>query len=439
MDESTGGGVSNDADDYFVEASLWVDGDKVATIDVDDFAQNDYSVIGTDDYRLRFSGLDLVFANNDEPEFQVAFEVVNNLDSADLAGADWDIVVEGIRYVDGEGFTDSDTTTITDSFTFSAEEVAELEASTSSEDPEAKTIEVSDSDTTDDVEVFVFEVEEKNGVDVTVQDLTVTVTTGNTSGETDEAVVVTEAKLFNGSDELDSQNVPTGGVVAFENIDLAIDADETVDLSVQLSFADADDYAAGTDVSVAFTSFDEADDANGNDEGDMTLSGTPSGEEHELREEGISVEFVSAEINKTTSCDGACASGEAEVATAEFVFNVSAIGADAFIIDAVDTDGSYSAGAGTVVTVTGSSTVLADMSVTGDADLGSTHFQIEEDEEAVVTVTVYVTADTDPSALYEVVLSGIEWNDTDNTTTPVNYTLDLGDFETGTEQLFHTN
>ena len=96
------GSASNDPEDYFVEASLWVDGDKVATIDVDDFDEDDYDVVttdSTDEQRLRFSGLGLVFGDNDEPEFMVAFEIVGNLDSADLLVM-WDVEVDSIRFVD---------------------------------------------------------------------------------------------------------------------------------------------------------------------------------------------------------------------------------------------------------------------------------------------------------------------------------------------------
>ena len=111
-----------------------------------------------------------------------------------------------------------------------------------------------------------------------------------------------------------------------------------------------------------------------------------------------------------------------------------------FIIDAVNTTGTYVAGNGTVVSVVGSSSVLADMSANGDEDDGSTNFEVESDKTARVTLTVFVTADTDPSALYEVALTSIEYNDTDDTVTPVEYTFNLDDFETESAlSLRHTN
>ena len=317
VDDNTG--VSNNADDYFTEAQLWVDGEEVASLDVDDWGDDDYTgnVTGAtndDEYRLRFSGLGLVYEDDDEPEFVLGLVGANNIDSADL-GATWIAALadDGIRFVDGQGFTgEAPTSGFSESFDFDEEEMAELDLSESSDSPDATTLEVDADDETDDVEIFVFEIEEENGVDVVVEDIRVTlVTLSSTSAAINEDVVIASARLMNGSTELGSESVPASGIVDFENVDLEIEGDETVELSVEVTFEDTDDgsaYSDGTTVQVTAVTIQEAEDENGNDEGDMTISGSVSSEVHTLRESGFSIVLDSQstsviENNDTISSD----------------------------------------------------------------------------------------------------------------------------------------
>jgi peptidoglycan hydrolase-like protein with peptidoglycan-binding domain len=103
--DSTSG--SEDADDYFASAILMVDGEEVAEVDVEDFSQEDYDSVtnGTtddDEYRVRFSNLDLVFADGDEPEFALAMVGNNTIDSDDR-DEEWTVSLEtdSIRFTDG--------------------------------------------------------------------------------------------------------------------------------------------------------------------------------------------------------------------------------------------------------------------------------------------------------------------------------------------------
>lgn len=422
VDDSTT--ASDNADDYFTRAFLMVDGEEVAELDVEDFGDDTYTVVtdgttGDQEYRLRFSGLNLVFADGDEPEFQVGFEVLGSLDSADLA-ADWDLELDSIRFVDGEGFTDSnDSIGIAESFDFDAEEVGSLRVSKSTDNPKSQTLEIDDKDTSDEIGVFMFEIEERNGVDVTIEDLRVTVTTGVTS---DESAVVDEAILYNGSTELASKSVSNGGVVTFENIGLDIAGDETEELTVKLVFNGSEDHAEGSTVNVAFTSIVDAEDENGNDEGDMTISGSAAGETHTLRSVGIAVEVSEAETTITAE-DGAnndrvtftweldiTAFGDEDVYVnkdfADIVASQTAGDVDQVYLVTVSSGAALTAVSGTITS--DADDVTADADAYGAAYLGETFYRISGGDTETFTITVVGTNQTDAKQVQSE-LTAIEW------------------------------
>ncbi len=306
----TSGAGSDDADDYFTRAFLMLDGEEIAEIDVDDFKQDDYDYVGADgdDYRLRFTGLDLAFEDGDEPEFQVGFEMLGSLDSADIDSG-WTVALESIRYEDGSGWTDSWTDTsnplndVTEGFTFGAEEMAELRITEDSSSPDASVIRVDDgNDKTEDVTVFAFAIEERNGVDIEVDDLTVHITVGTYAST---SAVVSSASIVYDGEVLDTATVPSTGTTTFENMNLDIDADDEAVLEVQLTFNGTNDgvrYTNGETVAVEFVSIDDARDAHGNDESDIDISGTPSSDTHQLMTSGIFAEIVS--IDTDTKSNG---------------------------------------------------------------------------------------------------------------------------------------
>src|SRR3990172_4324921 len=244
--------ASENANDYFQSATLKVDGKEVATLDVDDLTEDDYDIVtvnATDEFRARFTGLNLTYADGAKPKFILVMKGNSTIDSADQV-TDWTsaLDVNSIRFVDGKGFSSEEGASLTDTWGIEGEDVAELSINSVTADPDPKVIQTSTSDTTEHETVFVFGIEEKNNVDVTVKGLTVTVTS---TVETDEAIVMTEAELFDGSTLLASESVPTGGVVVFEDFDVDIAGDATENLTVKLSFADQDDFAVGSTVTVA--------------------------------------------------------------------------------------------------------------------------------------------------------------------------------------------
>lgn len=429
--------ASDNTDDYFQSATLFVDGEEIDSIDESDFTENSYTRVTNgattdDEYRIRFSGLSLVFEDGDMPEFVLELEANKSIDSTDQT-ATWRARLDSIRYTDGAGFNTEDTTGVEEDFSIDSEETAELEVQSSSDDPDASAIEV-DLDNSTDATVFFFDIEEKNGVDATIEDLTVTVTTGNTAGTATENTVVVEARLMNGSDELDSVSVPNGGVVQFEDIGLDIDADDTVNLSIELELDNlTGNYVEGTDVSVAFTSIDKAEDENGNDENDMTIdNGSVASEEHVLRTEGIFAEGVDTSYTAYAGLDTTIADN-----SGIFVFEIeiTAFGEDTFIPNSVG----LTSGSGFTYEVTGDSytgTTTAFISeVSGDEGLTNSRYEVTEGNGNSAVFEVTVELDPATSGAYGVELTGVQFSATSTSATST-YTLpDVSEFEIGQKSI----
>lgn len=441
LDSTAAGSQSDNADDYFKNASLWINGTKVSTVDVDSFTEDTYgevsSVTGdTKEYRIRFSGLNSVFKDGDKPKFVLAFESNSTIDSGDLSET-WgvELISDSVRFADGKGFSSTTGSALSETFSSVTEDMAELDISEASTNPDASTIEVSDSSTTKDKSVFAFDVEEMNDVAVTINDLTVTITTTG-----DESAVIDSADLYSGTTLLGSESVPAGGVVLFENLNLEIGAGATKTLTLKLTFADVDGYTEGTTVSAELTSIDDAEDVNGNDEGDMTISGEGlTSETHELRSEGISVALVdtSSANTGTTKTFTADAANEDDQGTFEISFAVTAFGADMYIDNSSEVGGANAAGQGvefmerdSAGTPVLSSNLLT--STTTDTNDTANVFKVKKGETRTFTLTVIYSADSTPTdGSVEVYLESINWGTATNDTNANYYTFDLGNYKSG--------
>lgn len=411
--------ASDNADDYFVEASLWVDGDKVATIDVDDFDEDDYSGNVTngattdEEYRLRFSGLDLVFEDGDEPEFQVAFEVRGSLDSADLA-ADWWVAVDSIRYIDGEGFTDSATpgATVEDSFGLDEEETAELDVRETSDNPDSTTLKIDDGDNeSDEYTVFIFDIEEENGVDATIEDMTFQATT---TGVTDESLVIEEVILYQGSTELASESIGVDGeLIVFENLGIEIDADETEEFSIAMIFKGSDDAGFASDVEVRMLSIDDAEDANGNDEGEMVISVSATSELHTLRTVVPDITDTSFVVDRNEAGDAGVISFEFTIGAEDDDYTLT-IGNRAAVDGNAD-DVRFNITGGDL----GANATASIALIEGDATDSGTDYVIAEGDTATFVVDVVFDAASAAGA-YRVTVETVGGIEIDDTSTGLN-------------------
>lgn len=458
IDSASTSGKSNNADDYFKSASLMINGTTVGTVDVKDFTEDNYYTTTADEgvtgvngdgnqFRVRFSGLNSVFTDGAKPKFVLAFEALSSIDGTDVSET-WGVglLVDSIRFVDGKGFSDNSGSSISETFTGDAQDVAKLSINSSSNNPEITTFEVSSTDETKDVQVFKFNIEEENDVDVTVEDMTITLTAGTT---VDESAVVSSADLYQGSELLGSESVSSSGVANFTDLGLKISAGKTEELTLKLTFADNSAYTEGETIKAVVTSITKAEDANNNDESDMTITGEGlSSKTHILRSTGISV-LVKNKTTEVTVVDGAVATNPD---TVEFVWNfdVSAFGDKDVYVNSemtnivatgtaeVETIFSIGSSAASTLTALSGTIVESDSDVTevtahtSWTNIGaSKFFKINKGTTGTFTLTV---TGTNLTAAKQVrgLLENIEWTTTDVTTNsatalPIDsYTSNLG-------------
>ncbi len=431
-----GEGTDSDPWDAFETISLWVDGDMVAEFAADD--EDDYLSENTGE--IRFSGLDIVAMEDEEVEIVVAATIMNNLDAESLG--EWDVEATAIRYFDADGVATTETGTVvtgagTAVFDIDVEGAGEeLTFSLSADSPDSTDIIVDVDDSTDGVTIMQYDIEGEEG-DIELDLLVVRVETG-TADVTDiveDAYLVIDGQTFKaeaiggttGDDStVDSEtsvldNADGQGVWYAFNIDgdVTIDADDEIAVEVVVDLASTDDgavYAAGETIQ-AFVGTAERDltDAEGADT-ITTLSGTVTGDQHILVDEGV---YTSADSVETT----ADASGDNDT-TGEFSieFDVTAVEGDFYINDLASRNGSTtlggvefeieSSGAGVATAISGS------LSSTGDEGAGGA-FLVREGDTETFTLNVTFTAST--GGQFRVVLEEVWYATATNGTSAVLY------------------
>lgn len=450
-ENSLSGSESSKPWDYFANAYLMIDGDVVADMEVDsssDWDEEDGDILddtisANQEYRLRFSGVEEILASDETTPISIAFDALGSIDGTD-EGADWLVgtAADSFRFEDGTGFVFTDGSGLEDTFSIDSEEVAELEISASTDDMEASVLEVSDSSDTTEVAIGMFEIEEKQEVDVTIEEMTVVLTTNDAIGD-----VVKKAYLFNGSDMIGEESVSGTGVsdtVVFDNLGFEIAGDATEEFTVKVDFDDTDDqvrYQNGDTIDVTSVAITEADDEFENDESDITLTGSYSSETHELRSEGISVEV--GDIDSTSiSVDGV--NNDRIELTIEF--DVTAFSEDVYVVNAKTATGfattstttapTTTEGVGYHVQYTGTApdaSTVTSTSLTSTAEEETNSFLVEDGQTETFTLKVVVSNDGAPDLTgtsARAILAGIGFGDSDSATADSVYSFDLSDFKT---------
>lgn len=420
---TTAGDQSNDPWDYFEEVTLMVDGEAVDTVDADSAsdwsdevdAETNINTAGAgEEYRVRFTGLDFIMEADETTTVSVAVTAANTIDGDD-DGETWNVTFGNIRIVDGTGFVTNfnQSTALEDSFTVNATaEEGEITVRDSNNNPEASLIEVDDSNDTNEVTVYGFEIEEDNGVDLNIEEMTLTFTVLDEDGnaEADDRSVMRRAYIYQGNTKVGDEAMTDDGVVLFDNLDIDVDADDTEEFSVRVDFEDTNNqvrYENGTTISVVVTSLTKFEDANGNDEGDIDETINGGSETHELRTAGIMVSDVTVTEVKTVACDGACAAGVGEQAQFKFEFDVTAFGGNMFIDNVVE-----AAGTGHTYTLNGVGGAVAPSMIAPGVDTADTStWEISEGDTETFVITINYTADA--AEFVNIDLTAIQWSATD--------------------------
>lgn len=430
--DPTGNTGSDNLDDYIDSVSVWMGSTKVGSADADDFSQD------SNDLWTRTITLSNAVVEADETEqFYISVDAVGNLDSGDISGDSWTVDVENIRYEDGAGVVTTDTDGEINGMdvpiafvSFSAASDTEFKISSHEDNPEAGIVVASNTGTTDDVVLLKGEIEIEGESDVVIKDLPITFSPTSSNMN----VIVSSIKLVIDGKEY-SESVPSiaaaaSASITFDNLDLTIDAGDTVTFEVIAEIADTDDFTAGATVTASLTSTNRAAMDVENEQGDNLTagerSGTASGEALEFRANGIAVTFVSA-----TEAKSASDTDNGDTGTFTIKYKLTAIGDDVYVSTTVSTSGAknnlYAVDISGTASTTDSSAVLVNNT---DSTVTSGLYLIQEGESETFTLTVLRNGSS-TDGLYRAALTSIKWDDEAGDTTPDNnYTTNLDDFKT---------
>ena len=426
-------GSEEDPWDTFEEVSLWVDGDEVASMAADD--EDEY--LDEDDGSLRFSGLDIV-AMEDEPiTIVVGVTVQGSVDNLD---ATWNVDMTEIRFVDADDVTSTEDVTV-DDVDFEIQQAGsddELAVKSSSEDPDATTLQLEDDSKSDWMTVFAFVLDTDDSAnDVEITTIPVTIVVANdTFGD-----IVSDLQLVIDGEEYSDWSYATGTaasttvVVDFDiDGDLVIEAGDRVTAELQVEFKALATEGATIDASVSGNNADnieaEGSDDLDNDSPDQ-LTGSADGETHTLRTSGVILELTSTDETFKSNTD---ATTTDDSGTFVLKFEVTAFESDLYVNKTAASSTAASGNQGVNFIVTDGSGTGVDVgtptaNLSSTADTVGTQYKVAEGQTETFTLTVSLDPDTE--GFYGVQLYSFNFTPTQGDATPDTYqrALPASDFE----------
>ena len=404
--EADAANTEKDPWDVFENISLWVDGDKVGEVSAD--RRDDY--LDDDAGTLRISGLDIVGMEDDRFDIVVAATLQDGLDGLP---EDWTVEFDAMRFFDADGVATTDTTTgdlgdpAGEAFSIvAAGSDDELIVKTSSNDPDARTLQVEDDKKSDWYNVFTFDLDTDDSTnDITLNTVVVEVVVSSSSYDT----LVDDAELVIDGTTIDDVTVTNGNTttatLTFDvDGDVVIDAGDRVEAELNLRFNSLAAGNEGVTVQGKVTSSDVSNyDAEGAD--DLTgsqLRGAATGDAHTLRTSGADVSPKSTSAVVTTGDNNLD-----DYATFSIEVEVTAFEQDVYISTNPATSISY-----TIEDGAGSTSVAGTRSVTltSSADEVNNYFEITEGSTETLKLTVTYTPGVANTAA-RMVLNSITFDD----------------------------
>jgi len=425
---SSDSGDNTNFDRYADEVSIWLDGEKLAEIDADEFTRSN-------DFEKSIS-LDQggIIRRGDSADLVIAISAVSNLDSND-EGNEWDIAFSSIRFRDAQGAIITENTQGdigTETRTFSFEDfasAADLELRIKKGDDsvnDSRPIKVDADDDTQGEDVFSFMLEVEGDSDILIEDFPVFFETG--TADVDD--VLTSVEMFVDGSSVGSVNVGssewassgTSATSTFEDMDLEIRAGDVVEVIIEVDFAALDGvaYAEGETLTVTVgevqTDSDEfyAEDEQGNVLSDDEVTGSRSSEAHTLSLSGIELSAIDSKesTNEDDSVGYIAWNFTLEATDETLEFDV----ADNDAVDGSSDDVRFTV-LGTDVTIAVTSLTL----ISGDATFAGGTWTIEEGDEAKFALdTTLTTVDAGDDGTYRVRLDSIAGIKVDETSGSVN-------------------
>ncbi len=433
--------AEDDLDDFIQDVSVWLDGEELGRMDVEDASYDRED----DEYTFRFNGLDGIVEDGENAELTVAVTGPSSV-NGDIEGEGWSVEIpnDGIRASSPNGVTETYDGVGPETFTvesFASANDVELDASKSDENPDEQTV-TGDSDDEFTLDLLGFTLDAE-GSDITVFGLMFDIAT-STGVDVDAAV--NDVMLTCGGDEW-SENVSATGTVSFGDLELDIDEGDSIDcmLSVELNAIDGTDVSEN-DVFSADLLVDrtDAEDQTGEGLSSDDLTGSANGNDQTVLSEGLGVSGFETDKEVTFTADD---TGEESIGQWTIEFDVTANETDIFLdksdeeIDGLDggaDNGTGENGEGVVYTVTGdfggegfatSTATLECVSNCGDAsDNTADEFFIEEGDTETYRLTVNVTARQGATNhTYGVWIDSINWDSSDTAASTEFYTSNLGE------------
>lgn len=437
----------------------------MGTKEIGSASLSDFNKDSTGVYSKTITLTDAIVKAEVTEKFYVSVDAVSNLDSGDIDFDSWTIAINNLRYQDGSGVVttvDSADTLLAGNMdydaagdgvgiafvSFSTASDIELKISLDSSSPDSQVVEVSTTNDTSDVVLLKGKMKLTGDSDVTLDAVPVTFTIAN---ETDISAVTPTVKLTIDGQEFSESvsDTDTSEVVVFDNLDLTIEAGDTVDFTVSADLNDieASTFDEGTTLTATlgetetdlatFDALNEAGDALADDE----KTGTATGEAQAFYSQGIKVSLVSvtnsavsqAEVENTT-----------DSVTITYKFDVTAFGAPIYVDGTVteDGDGTYGDGQGvsyystradTGADATSLTTIAAALTSTEATSSSNTTWLVDEDTTDTFTFTATMSNTlTDDGAndelMFQLALKAIGWDTTAIAATTHEYTFDMGDY-----------
>jgi peptidoglycan hydrolase-like protein with peptidoglycan-binding domain len=428
--------------DYISSVSVWLGETKIATASASDFNKD-----STGHYSKTVSlNSGAVLKADVAQNIYFTVDGATNLDTGDIDSETITLDVENIRYEDGAGVVSTETTVgdldasasvATVAFvSFSTSADTELKIMTDSSSPDTGIVVVDSSSNTDNVVLLVGKLRLDGTSDVILDEFPVTLTT---DGSSLAAVGNTLTLKIDGkeySESIGTTTVPTTATITFDNLDLTIDAGDTLTFTI---LADVNDIE---DTGVLATDFDEGDylvasvSASNrammvveNEAGDSLAAGertgTVTGDAQSFRTEGIALTLVSVDEDATVGT-----SANDDVGLFTIKYKVTAIGDTMYVSSLTSTDIVYAVDKGG--TATSSVTITATLVNNTDTDLTSVgNFMINEGESETFTLSISVPISAaSGSGQYRATLTSLDWDTEDDTDMTNTYNSNMDTFKT---------
>jgi len=385
---------------------------KEITAVKEDYVENKYA----ENYTLRFTGLSAPIVQDATKTFSLKTDVFAN--PSNTAAYDLKVLTNGVRAVDTAGinqYDPADDTTVVNSIGAISETTAALNLSTASDSPVEGVIIGDATSVVVDQGIVKFNLKATTG-NITVRTIDATITT---LVDTDEADVVSAAKLYDGNTLLKSKAVANGGAISFDRLNLLISAGTTKVLTIKVDLKPVATEGCSVAVVVAKTDVTASDsqdtvvDAGGSD---------VSGKKLHIYTVAPIFTFISGKVIPDANSSAN--------ATAEIKFSVTANGGDVYIPDSADKTGNiiltdiYGTAAGT--------STLTSYVTTGATAGGNSNYLVYSGGTETFTVSSALVVDPDNTGLMGAKISKIFWATTDTTidaTTSTAYGLEL--FQSG--------